>query len=163
MLVAATSLPVNNLEDLIALARAKPGTLNYASSGTGSMPHLAGELLKIAAKIDIIHVPYKGAPPAVNDILGQQVQMAFFDLPILLPMVEAGKLRPSRLGARSGQQACPTSQQPPNSASLRFRPKTGMEWWCPSQRRLRWSRCYIRLLLPRCATPTYTRSCRAKG
>src|SRR5262245_41124294 len=92
LLVAATSLPANNLNEIIALARAKPGMLNYASSGAGSMPHLAGELLKVAAKIDIVHVPYKGAAPAVNDLVGQQVQMAFFDLPVLLPQVHAGQL-----------------------------------------------------------------------
>jgi tripartite-type tricarboxylate transporter receptor subunit TctC len=100
LLVAATSLPANDLKELIALARAKPGTLNYASSGPGSMPHLAGELLKVAAKIDIVHVPYKGAAPAVNDLIGQQVQMAFFDLPVLLPQVEAGKLKPIVVGSR---------------------------------------------------------------
>ena len=96
LLVAATSLPAKDLKELIALARAKPGTLNYASSGPGGMPHLAGELLKVAAKIDIVHVPYKGAAPAVNDLLGGQVQMAFFDLPVLLPQVEAGKLKADR-------------------------------------------------------------------
>src|SRR5262245_46479582 len=100
LLVAATSLPANDLKELVALARAKPGTLNYASSGPGGMPHLAGELLKVAAKIDIVHVPYKGAAPAVNDLLGGQVQMAFFDLPVLLPQVEAGKLKPIAVGSR---------------------------------------------------------------
>ena len=100
LLVAATSVPANNLKELIALARAKPGTLNYASSGPGSMPHLAGELLKVAAKIDIVHVPYKGAAPAVNDLLGQQVQMAFFDLPVLLPQVQAGKLKAIVVGSQ---------------------------------------------------------------
>lgn len=100
LLVTATSLPANNLNELIALARAKPGTLNYASSGPGSMPHLAGELLKAAAKIDIVHVPYKGAAPAVNDLIGQQVQMAFFDLPVLLPQVQSGKLKPIAVGSR---------------------------------------------------------------
>jgi tripartite-type tricarboxylate transporter receptor subunit TctC len=100
LLVAATSLPASDLKELIALARAKPGALNYASSGPGSMPHLAGELLKVAAKIDIVHVPYKGAAPAVNDLIGQQVQMAFFDLPVLLPQVEAGKLKAIAVGSR---------------------------------------------------------------
>jgi tripartite-type tricarboxylate transporter receptor subunit TctC len=100
LLVAATSLPANNFNDLVALARTKPGTLNFASSGPGSMPHLAGELLKSAAKVDIVHVPYKGAAPAVNDLIGQQVQMAFFDLPVLLPQVQAGKLKPIVLGSR---------------------------------------------------------------
>lgn len=100
LLVAATSLPASNLNELIALARAKPGTLNYASSGPGSMPHLAGELLKAAAKVDIVHVPYKGAAPAVNDLIGQQVQMAFFDLPVLMPQVQAGKLKAIAVGSR---------------------------------------------------------------
>ena len=96
LLVAATNVPAGNLAELVALARAKPGSLNYASSGPGSMPHLAGELLKVAAKVDIVHVPYKGAAPAVNDLVGQQVQMAFFDLPVLLPQVQAGKLKADR-------------------------------------------------------------------
>jgi tripartite-type tricarboxylate transporter receptor subunit TctC len=101
LLVAATSVPANNLGELVALARAKPGTLNYASSGPGSMPHLAGELLRVTTKIDIVHVPYKGAAPAVNDLLGQQVQLAFFDLPVLLPQVQAGKLKAIAVGSRA--------------------------------------------------------------
>jgi len=100
MLVAATSVPVTNLAELIALAKAKPGQLNFASTGPGSMPHLAGELLKMSAKIDIVHVPYRGAAPVMNDLLGQQVQMVFLDLPILLPQVQAGKVRPIVMGAR---------------------------------------------------------------
>ena len=100
MLVAATSVPVTNLAELIALAKAKPGQLNFASTGPGSMPHLAGELLKMSAKIDILHVPYRGAAPVMNDLLGQQVQMVFLDLPILLPQVQAGKIRPIVMGAK---------------------------------------------------------------
>jgi tripartite-type tricarboxylate transporter receptor subunit TctC len=94
LLVAATNVPANNLKELIELAKAKPGTVNFASSGPGSMPHLAGEMLKIAARIDITHVPYRGAAPAVNDLLAQQVQIVFLDLPVLLPQVTAGKLKP---------------------------------------------------------------------
>ena len=93
MLVVATSVPASTMAELVALAKAKPGQLNYASSGPGSMPHLAGELLRLAAGIDIVHVPYRGAAPAVNDLLGQQVQMVFLDLPVLLPQVQAGKLK----------------------------------------------------------------------
>ena len=100
MLVVATDVPAKNMAELVALAKAKPGKLNFASTGPGSMPHLAGELLKISARIDIVHVPYNGAPPAVNDIVGQQVQLAFFDLPILLPMVETGKLKAIAVGGR---------------------------------------------------------------
>jgi tripartite-type tricarboxylate transporter receptor subunit TctC len=99
MLVVATSVPANNMKELVALAKAQPGKLNFASSGPGSMPHLAGELLKLTAKIDIVHVPYRGAAPAVNDLLGQQVQMVFLDLPALLPHIKAGKLKPIAVGA----------------------------------------------------------------
>ncbi len=81
MLVVATNVRANNMSELIALAKAQPGKLNFASSGAGSLTHLAGELLKLKANIDIVHVPYRGAAPAVNDLLGQQVQMAFLDLP----------------------------------------------------------------------------------
>jgi len=99
MLVVATSVPAHNMKELVALAKAQPGKINFASSGPGSLPHLAGELFKLSAKIDIVHVPYRGAAPAVNDLLGQQVQMVFLDLPVLLPQIKAGKLRPIAVGA----------------------------------------------------------------
>jgi tripartite-type tricarboxylate transporter receptor subunit TctC len=99
MLVVATNVPAKDMKELIALAKAQPGKLNFASSGPGSLPHLAGELLKLSANIDIVHVPYRGAAPAVNDLLGQQVQMVFLDLPVILPQVEAGKLRPIAIGS----------------------------------------------------------------
>ncbi|HET7849687.1 MAG TPA: tripartite tricarboxylate transporter substrate binding protein [Pseudolabrys sp.] len=98
MLVVATSVPASNMAELVALAKKEPGKLNFASSGIGSMPHLAGELLKLNAHINIVHVPYRGAAPAVNDLLGQQVQMVFLDLPILIPQVKAGKLKAIAIG-----------------------------------------------------------------
>ena len=98
MLVVATSVPVKDMKELIALAKSQPGKLNFASSGPGSLPHLAGELLKLTAHIDIVHVPYRGAAPAVNDLLGQQVQMVFLDLPVLLPQIKAGNLRGIAIG-----------------------------------------------------------------
>ena len=107
MLVVATALPITNLKELTAYAKANPGKLNFASSGPGSLPHLAGELLKLTAEIDIQHVPYRGAAPAVNDLLGQQVQMAFFDLPVLLPQVKAGKLRPIVIAAPEHAPSAP--------------------------------------------------------
>ena len=100
MLVVATNVPATNLGELIALAKAQPGKLNFASTGPGSMPHLAGELLKMSARIDIVHVPYRGASPVMNDLLGQQVQMVWLDLPILLPQVAAGKVKPIVIGSR---------------------------------------------------------------
>jgi tripartite-type tricarboxylate transporter receptor subunit TctC len=107
MLVVATSVPANNMKELIELAKKEPGKLNFASSGPGSLPHLAGELFKLLAKIDIVHVPYRGAAPAVNDLLGQQVQMVFLDLPVLLPQVKAGKLKPIAIGAMKRVPSAP--------------------------------------------------------
>jgi tripartite-type tricarboxylate transporter receptor subunit TctC len=107
MLVVATTLPIKNLQELVAYAKANPGKINFASSGPGSLPQLAGELLKLTAKIDIVHVPYRGAAPAVNDLLGQQVQIAFFDLPVLLPQVKAGKLRAIAIGAPERAASAP--------------------------------------------------------
>jgi tripartite-type tricarboxylate transporter receptor subunit TctC len=115
MLVVATSVPATSMKELVALARAQPGKLNFASSGPGSLPHLAGELLKLTAKIDIVHVPYRGAAPAVNDLLGQQVQMAFLDLPVLLPQIKAGTLRPIAVGA---PERAPTAMDVPTTAEV---------------------------------------------
>src|SRR6476659_2659829 len=115
MLVVATNVPAKDIGELIALAKAQPGKLNFASSGPGSLPHLAGELFKLAAKIDVVHVPYRGAAPAVNDLLGQQVQMTFLDLPVILPHIKAGTLRPIALGA---PQRAPTAPEVPTTAEV---------------------------------------------
>jgi tripartite-type tricarboxylate transporter receptor subunit TctC len=115
MLVVATSVPANNMKELVALAKAQPNKLNFASSGPGSLPHLAGELFKLTAKIDITHVPYRGAAPAVNDLLGQQVQMVFLDLPILLPQIKAGKLKPIAVGA---PQRVPSAPDVPTTTEV---------------------------------------------
>ena len=115
MLVVASNVPAKDMNELIALAKAQPGKLNFASAGVGGLPHLAGELLKLTARIDIVHVPYRGAAPAINDLLGQQVQMAFLDLPVLLPHIKAGTLRPIALGA---PQRAPTSPDVPTTAEV---------------------------------------------
>jgi tripartite-type tricarboxylate transporter receptor subunit TctC len=115
MLVVTSNFPANNMAELIALAKAQPGKFNFASAGVGGLPHLAGELLKLTAKIDIVHVPYRGAAPAINDLLGQQVQMAFLDLPVLLPHIKAGTLRPIALGA---PQRAPTAPDVPTTAEV---------------------------------------------
>jgi tripartite-type tricarboxylate transporter receptor subunit TctC len=93
VLAVHPSLPVASFAELIAYAKANPGKVNFGSAGSGSITHLAGELLKAQAKIDIVHVPYKGAAPAVSDLLGGQVQMGIFDVPILLPHIKSGKLK----------------------------------------------------------------------
>ena len=90
--VASPSLGAKSIKDLIALAKAKPREINFGSPGSGTPHHLAGELLKTAAGIDLIHIPYKGAAPAVADLLGGQVNTAFVSLPAALPHVKAGKL-----------------------------------------------------------------------
>jgi tripartite-type tricarboxylate transporter receptor subunit TctC len=115
MLVVASNVPAKNMDELVALAKAQPGKLNFASSGPGSLPHLAGELLKLTAKIDVVHVPYRGAAPAINDLLGQQVQMTFLDLPVILPHIKAGTLRPIALGA---PQRAPTAPDVPTTAEV---------------------------------------------
>jgi tripartite-type tricarboxylate transporter receptor subunit TctC len=91
--VAHPSLPVKSVKEVIALARARPGQLAYASAGSGGVQHLAGELLKITARIDIVHVPYKGAGPALPDVLGGHVPLFFSGMPPSIPHVRAGKLR----------------------------------------------------------------------
>jgi tripartite-type tricarboxylate transporter receptor subunit TctC len=115
MLVVASNVSAKNMDELVALAKAQPGKLNFASAGVGGLPHLAGELLKLTARIDIVHVPYRGAAPAINDLLGQQVQMTFLDLPVILPHIKAGTLRPIALGAR---QRAPTAPDVPTTAEV---------------------------------------------
>jgi tripartite-type tricarboxylate transporter receptor subunit TctC len=107
MLVVATGVPASTMEELVALARAQPGRLSFASTGPGSLSHLAGELFKLTAKIDIVHVPYRGATPVVNDMLRQRMQMVFLDLPVLLPQIKAGKLKPIAVGSPTRVPSAP--------------------------------------------------------
>ena len=93
ILVANPKVAANNVTELIALAKANPGKLNYASVGTGSPAHIAGELLKLKAGIDMVHVPYKGGGPAVIDTIGGQVELAFVSMPAAWQHVKAGKLK----------------------------------------------------------------------
>ena len=93
LLVTKSSLPVKSLADLVALAREKPGQLTYSSAGNGTSGHLAAELLKSTAKLDMRHVPYKSGPEAVTGVLSGDVDFIFFTVPAVLPQVEAGKLR----------------------------------------------------------------------
>jgi tripartite-type tricarboxylate transporter receptor subunit TctC len=93
ILVVHPDTPVHSVKELVARAQARPGKLNYASSGNGTPSHLSGEMLKQMAKVDIVHVPYKGAAPALTDMLSGQVQLSFLPAPTALPLVKAGKLR----------------------------------------------------------------------
>jgi tripartite-type tricarboxylate transporter receptor subunit TctC len=94
MLVANPSVPVKNTSELIAYAKANPGKVNFGSSGTGTPLHLGGELFNVQAGTDITHVPYKGAAPALTDVLGGQIQTAMIGTPAALPYVKSGKLTP---------------------------------------------------------------------
>ena len=93
MLVVTPSFPANNVAELIAAAKAKPGTVAFASSGNGSAQHLAGELFRQKAGVEMTHVPYKGGGPALNDVIGGQVPVFFANMASGLPHVKAGKLR----------------------------------------------------------------------
>jgi tripartite-type tricarboxylate transporter receptor subunit TctC len=94
LLVVHPSVPAKNVAELIALAKARPGALAFASAGNGTSQHLSGELFKKMAGVDMIHVPYKGNAPAVTDLVGGQVQVMFDNIPVSLQQVRAGKLRP---------------------------------------------------------------------
>ena len=103
ILVAHPSLPVHNVNELIALARAKPGQLTFASSGTGNATHLTFELFKARAGIDIVHVPYKGGGPAMADLVGGQVAFSFASMASAVPFAQAGRLRP--IAVSGGQRS----------------------------------------------------------
>jgi tripartite-type tricarboxylate transporter receptor subunit TctC len=93
LLAVHPSLPAKDVASLVALARAQPGKLNFASGSSGSASHLAGEMLKTAAKVDMTHVPYKGGGPALQDVIAGHVPMMFENMPSILPHVQAGRLR----------------------------------------------------------------------
>jgi tripartite-type tricarboxylate transporter receptor subunit TctC len=97
-LVVPAAMPFRSVQELVAAARAQPGRLNYGSSGSGSMPHLAGEQLRAAAGIDVTHISYRGGAPLATALLQNEVQLGFADLPILLPYLRAGSLRALAVG-----------------------------------------------------------------
>ena len=107
LLVVHPSVPANNLKDFLALAKSKPGQLNYASSGPGTPYHMAGELFKAMAGLDIVHVPYKGSAGARTDILGGQVQMMFDAITTMAPNVQAGKLKALGTSGRARSNVLP--------------------------------------------------------
>src|SRR5438874_1453585 len=126
VLAVHPSLPVGSFAELVAYAKANPGRVNFGSAGAGSITHLAGELLKSVAKIDIVHVPYKGAAPAVNDLLGGQVQMGIFDVPILLGHIKSGKLK--ALAVTSATRA-PALAEVPTTAEAKLPNVTSDNWY----------------------------------
>jgi tripartite-type tricarboxylate transporter receptor subunit TctC len=107
ILVVHPSTPARTVKEVIALAKAKPGTLNFASAGVGSSSHLAGELFRILAGAEIVHVPYKGAGPAMVDVLSGQVQLYFATMPAAMPHVKSGKLVPIAVTSARRSPALP--------------------------------------------------------
>ena len=125
VLIVHPSVPAKNLDELIAYAKANPNKINFGSAGAGSITHLAVELLKVEAKIEMVHVPYKGAAPAVADLLGGQVQMAILDVPVVLPHIRSGKLR--AIVTASGTRAS-SLPEVPSSVEAKY-PKVNSDNW----------------------------------
>jgi len=107
LLVTNPQLPARNVKELIALAKAKPGYLNAGSSGIGTPNHLGTELLKGLAGVNIVHVPYKGGAPAITDLIGGQIHMAFSSVPAVLPHINAGRLNALGVGSAKRSPALP--------------------------------------------------------
>ena len=101
------SVPARNLKELIALAKARPGQLNFASSGLGSSNQMAGELFKVMANINIVHVPYKGNAPAITDTVGGHIEMMFSGVPAVVPHIQSGRLRAIAIGSLKRFTAIP--------------------------------------------------------
>jgi len=110
ILAVNPGVPAKSVQELIALAKASPGKLNYASAGTGSSLHMAGELFKHATGTDMLHVPYKGTGPAMTDLIGGRVQLIFSTMPPALPHVKSGKLR--ALGVTTAKRAAAAPEVP---------------------------------------------------
>jgi tripartite-type tricarboxylate transporter receptor subunit TctC len=107
LLVAHPSLPANTVPELVALAKAKPGAINYASYGSGSQPHLAGEMLKNKAGIDLVHVPYKGISLAVPAVMAGEVQLTFAGIATSMPQLKAGRIKALAIGGASRSPLLP--------------------------------------------------------
>jgi tripartite-type tricarboxylate transporter receptor subunit TctC len=107
LLVVHPSLPVKSVRELVALAKARPGQLSYASAGHGTASHLSGELFKSMAKVNMVHVPYKGNVPAITDLLTGQTSLLFATMPTVLPQVQAGRLKALAVTSSSRSPAAP--------------------------------------------------------
>jgi tripartite-type tricarboxylate transporter receptor subunit TctC len=123
--VVRADLPVKTLPELIAYAKANPGKLNYASSGNGSLQHVTGAMLEQQGGIKMVHVPYKGTGPALQDLLGGQVDLTFGTAPPFMPHIASGKLR---VLAVTGKQRLPSLSQVPTTAEAGY-PKVNATSW----------------------------------
>ena len=126
LLAVHPSLPVRSVKELVALAKQRPNQLNFGSSGTGSTPQLAAELLKSAANIQMVHVPYKGMGPATMDLIAGQLQLVFADLPVLVQQVKGDKLRALAVGT---QQRSPSLPNVPTMGEAGFPQVEAYNWY----------------------------------
>ena len=126
ILVVHPSLPAANINELVALARAKPGQLNYASNGSGTSPHLAAEMFASAMGLKLTHIPYKGSAPAVTAMLGGQTQMAFNNAGDVIQHIRAGKLRPL---AVTGAKRLPVLPEVPTMQESGVPGYEAVAWW----------------------------------
>ena len=126
VLVVNPDLPVKSVKELIALAKQKPGELNYASAGIGSFQHLGGELFKLDANVDIVHVPYKGGGPAMQDVIAGHVKIMFSSLIQTTPFIKSGQLRPLGTG---GTKRSPVLPDVPTIAEAGVPGYNATNWW----------------------------------
>jgi tripartite-type tricarboxylate transporter receptor subunit TctC len=126
ILIVPPSVPVSTLKEFVAYVRANPGKLSYGSSGPGTLTHLAMEQLKVAADLDIVHVPYRGIGPAITDILGGQTQALFPGLAAALPHIKAGKMKPL---AVTGTKRHPLLPDVPTFEELGYKGFDGVQWY----------------------------------
>ena len=126
LLAVHPALPVRSVKELVALAKQRPNELNFGSSGTGSTPQLAAEMLKSAAKIQMVHVPYKGMGPATMDLIAGQLQLVFADLPVLVQQVKGARLRALAVGSR---QRSPSLPDVPTMAESGFPQVEAYNWY----------------------------------
>jgi tripartite-type tricarboxylate transporter receptor subunit TctC len=126
VLVVNPDLPVHSVKELIALAKQKPGELNYASAGIGSFQHLGGELFKLEANVNIVHVPYKGGGPAMQDVVAGHVKIMFSSLIQTTPLIKAGRLRPLGVGGTKRSAVLPDV---PTIAEAGLPGYAANNWW----------------------------------
>ena len=126
VLIVPPSVPVNTLQEFVAYVKANPGKLSYGSAGPGTLTHLAMEQLKVAANLDIVHVPYRGIGPAITDILGGQTQALFPGLAAALPHIKAGKMKPL---AVTGTKRHPLLPDVPTFDESGFKGFDGVQWY----------------------------------
>jgi tripartite-type tricarboxylate transporter receptor subunit TctC len=129
ILAVHPSLPVRGVADLISLAKRRPGEIEYSSGGNGTPPHLAAELFKTLAKIDILHVPYKGGPPAINALVAGEVSVMFANTLPALPHIRSGRLNALAVTSERRSQASRSCHRFRRPRYVRIAPCSGTAWW----------------------------------